>query len=734
MHLYSFRVSLVAVLLPILIFAGRANAQQLIGTFNVNYLTNTAGCGPTSPNPYFCIDPLGPGPYFINVPPGRYEVVTVSSNLQGGNPVVWDGNASSGVSAPLSYVPGSVVMLNHTFGQIVLFQFDWYPYDNDPNHWIIVSLYQLNTSGSLGITTTSLPDGNVNSVYTPQTLIATGGTPPYTWSISSGATPDGINLSGNVISGTLTAGGTFNFTVEVTDSAGAVASQALSITVDCTITPAVPAWTQFTGTPYDQSYITTTRYATLGSTPVSQTGVMQLQNGTSTFRIPLASSTNSLYGLATLLSSVPGANAAIGGSSGNYYLSVYNKRCEVASCFPRSANTLQLCDGPCATGSNILTPKLMNAYGCAVTALSIATSHVGVSSIQERTGPQALSPQEFNEFMSNTIDLTSLGGQFDAQGNVDWFNTPRYIGNNQQRNKFTFDGSVALDHALCVDNLPVIEQVTSPHGTHFVVVTGKQGTATDGSQYTIQDPGYSQTTLQSYYQRSPAPQTVGVVRDPTDMSELNLSVGDDADLLVTDSSGRRTGFDTAAGTVHEIPKSAYLRTQVADDVTGETTTGLTHSIQVLTPTAGPYALTVSGVAQGLYNVSVHFYSEDGTAGSLTLVGVANNGSSSTFQIEFSPTSTTGSTVSRMATFASTLADIANSLQLALMDNSGIANALSAKLNAASTAATNGDHVTASNILNAFKNQVSAQTGKHIIGVAPQVLQEDADSLIHQNGG
>jgi hypothetical protein len=67
----------------------------------------------------------------------------------------------------------------------------------------------------------------------------------------------------------------------------------------------------------------------------------------------------------------------------------------------------------------------------------------------------------------------------------------------------------------------------------------------------------------------------------------------------------------------------------------------------------------------------------------------------------------------------------------LIDNAGVAGALFAKINDASDAVAGGDGKTASNLLTAFKNQVSAQTGKHITGIAPHVLQEDADSLISQ---
>src|SRR3972149_6636198 len=75
-------------------------------------------------------------------------------------------------------------------------------------------------------------DGTVNAAYS-QTLSASGGKTPYTWSITAGSLPTGLVLNGvtGVISGTPSASGTNNFTVQVTDANGAVASQALSIII-----------------------------------------------------------------------------------------------------------------------------------------------------------------------------------------------------------------------------------------------------------------------------------------------------------------------------------------------------------------------------------------------------------------------------------------------------------------------------------------------------------------------
>jgi len=74
--------------------------------------------------------------------------------------------------------------------------------------------------GVLIITTTCLSDGGVGIPYNA-TVVAIGGTEPYTWSYS-GDWPDGLTLDSvtGAISGAPTVAGDYNFTVQVTDSSG----------------------------------------------------------------------------------------------------------------------------------------------------------------------------------------------------------------------------------------------------------------------------------------------------------------------------------------------------------------------------------------------------------------------------------------------------------------------------------------------------------------------------------
>ena len=74
------------------------------------------------------------------------------------------------------------------------------------------------TSTPLSIATTSLPNATAGQPYS-FTLQASGGTPPYSWTVTSGSLPVGLVLAtSGIVSGTPTSGGTTTFSVTVTDA------------------------------------------------------------------------------------------------------------------------------------------------------------------------------------------------------------------------------------------------------------------------------------------------------------------------------------------------------------------------------------------------------------------------------------------------------------------------------------------------------------------------------------
>lgn len=122
------------------------------------------------------------------------------------------------------------------------------------------------------INTTSLPAGVVGTAYSAA-LRASGGTTPYTWS-KTGTLPPGLSLSAaGVISGTPTTGGTYSFTVTVTDATSLSSSATLSITVN-TVAPALSITTTSVPAGVVSTAYSTTLAASGGTPPYtwSETG------------------------------------------------------------------------------------------------------------------------------------------------------------------------------------------------------------------------------------------------------------------------------------------------------------------------------------------------------------------------------------------------------------------------------------------------------------------------------
>ena len=95
------------------------------------------------------------------------------------------------------------------------------------------------SGGSLAITTKSCPGGTQGAAYAGCTIVASGGSPPYAYSVSTSLSfptlPEGMSLNATtgVIGSSLIGGqGTYTPELVVTDSAGAKATQSISFAVN----------------------------------------------------------------------------------------------------------------------------------------------------------------------------------------------------------------------------------------------------------------------------------------------------------------------------------------------------------------------------------------------------------------------------------------------------------------------------------------------------------------------
>jgi hypothetical protein len=149
----------------------------------------------------------------------------------GVGPYAW---SSAGVPLPPGLSFNSAGVLSGTPTSVGTFQFAVQVTDSFVPQQQLLRAFNLTVSDVLTVTTNTLPNGEVGKEYSSQTLTASAGTPTYSWSVLSGTLPAGLTLlADGTLSGTPTAAGSFNFTVQVTDSSVPVqtATKALSLTI-----------------------------------------------------------------------------------------------------------------------------------------------------------------------------------------------------------------------------------------------------------------------------------------------------------------------------------------------------------------------------------------------------------------------------------------------------------------------------------------------------------------------
>lgn len=99
----------------------------------------------------------------------------------------------------------------------------------DANNKADIKSLTVNIHSTLVITSDNTHDGYAGFAYN-QTLLANGGKPPFTWSVTDGALPEGLILSSEgIISGTPSLLGTSVFTVQVKDANNQTATKSFTI-------------------------------------------------------------------------------------------------------------------------------------------------------------------------------------------------------------------------------------------------------------------------------------------------------------------------------------------------------------------------------------------------------------------------------------------------------------------------------------------------------------------------
>jgi hypothetical protein len=248
---------------------GRVLARNGAVTLDTN---NVTICAPTSPCPIITVNPATLPNGFVGTPYSQ----TVSA-VGGTSPYIF--SVSSGALPNGLTINPSTGVISGTPSTAGTFNFTITA--TDASSCPGSRPYSIVMTGAAGcpiitVNPATLPPGVIGTAYN-QTVSATGGTAPYTFTIASGSLPPGLTLNSTtgVISGIPLTPGQFSFTINATDAISCPGGRPYSIVI-----PAVP------GCPFITVNPATLAIAVLG-TPYSQT--ISASGGTPPFTFSVSS-------------------------------------------------------------------------------------------------------------------------------------------------------------------------------------------------------------------------------------------------------------------------------------------------------------------------------------------------------------------------------------------------------------------------------------------------------------
>ena len=224
--------------------AGSGTARTATLTITINDVAPThaisgaSGGSGSAGNPYTATFAQGDGPA-LNVDlcavsdANTSQALSLGTITPGANPggTVFTFALASG---QLRVSPSATLDLAH----VGTHNFDVQVSDGTNVVTISVSLSVAGSSGAITfVTPAALPPGKSGRTYTPVTFSVNGAAPPVSFSVIAGSIPSGLALTGDSLSGTAGAAGSFSFTLRAMDSASDTATRQFTITIE----PADPA-------------------------------------------------------------------------------------------------------------------------------------------------------------------------------------------------------------------------------------------------------------------------------------------------------------------------------------------------------------------------------------------------------------------------------------------------------------------------------------------------------------
>lgn len=337
---------------------------------------------------------------------------------------------------------------------------------------------------------------------------------------------------------------------------------------------------------------------------------------------------------------------------------------QVESEFPSATTTREWAGEDYADGADggYRCGTSIGSCGCAITSAVMIARYYDIVEAQN----MPVTPLELNTWLQNTPE------GYNASGGLVWKSIDNYTDN-----RIAFDESSMRVSAndlptlnTYLENLePVIAYQRAGRGNagiqHFMVIDSRLG-----ATYSVRDSSWFNTkTLNESdadgnnnrrnYENGFDGLRVYKPGNGLARAAQVHQIHSPAELLITDSQGRRLGKDPRTGTEYnEIPGGAYIQEGI-DDATGTLSPGgeTVKSVYIFDPLDGRYDLAVIGTGEGEYILESVLYDEQGEISYAQFDSSIVTDELVTYDVQFSAENAENSTVVESPDEESTLEEL-----------------------------------------------------------------------------
>lgn len=313
--------------------------------------------------------------------------------------------------------------------------------------------------------------------------------------------------------------------------------------------------------------------------------------------------------------------AGLDGDNMNYFLNLFASACKSSGGKQLNVPLFKQTDAiwggleyDNGNSQNLVCGSTISECGCVTSSVAMLLKYYGVDKAPDG---RPTTPQTVNDYFRQNVNCNNSGCNSNGYkyGAVRWSAIGEYSADANKvfgTQKIIYNGPQGYDSTNLANQInadkPVILRV--PGSQHWVIATG-----INGNTFNINDPAYNRLSLDDPAYGNSAVAMRSFQKTASDFSTFEVTSLAPTQILVTDSSGRRTGFDSVTLTVmEEIPNSYYYFEESYADPSGSNPSppdgsGI-YTVLIMTPQQDDYEVEIVSEDNELYSFSVHATDSD----------------------------------------------------------------------------------------------------------------------------